>query len=122
MTQPTAHQHHVTPRELNAEMMRLSNLLDVRHQELIDVSHRWATSEDTYRLAKANAYLAATGTVQERQARVDKATSVERKEAHLAESLKKAAEFAIRNAQIQLSALQTVANAVRSEVEMAGRR
>jgi hypothetical protein len=112
----------ITPAQLNSEMIRLSRDLDVAHQELVDQSHAWAKSEGKYRLAKANAYLASTGTVQARQAHVDKVTDSERIEAHLSDALRVAALERVRNVRAQLSALQSVANAVRSEVEMAGRQ
>lgn len=111
----------ITPSQLRDEMLRLSRELDSAHEELINASRKWAESENTYRLAKANAFLASSGTVQARSAAVDKATSDERRSAHLAEALKVAALENVRNRRAQLSALQSVANAIRSEVEMAGR-
>lgn len=111
----------ITVADLRDEMLRLSRELDGAHDTLIKTSHDWAQAENTYRLAKANAYLASSGTVDSRKASVDKATSPERVTAHTAEALKVAALENVRNRRAQLSALQSVAHAVRSEVEMAGR-
>lgn len=111
----------ITVADLRAEMLRLSASLDRAHEELIRASSEWARTENEYRLAKANAFLASSGTVDARKATVDKATSVERVAAHTAEALKVAALENVRNRRAQLSALQSVAHAVRSEVEMAGR-
>lgn len=111
----------VTPRELVAEMIRLSSLLDEAHEELVRRSHEAAVSEDKYRCAKAVSFLASSGTVGERTAYQDKATSSERQAAHLAESLKVAALEMVRSRRTQLSCLQSIGAAVRSELEMAGR-
>jgi hypothetical protein len=111
----------ITPKNLTQELLRLSRLLDEAHDELIKQSHEWAVRENEYRLAKASAHLASSGTVDERRAYCDKATSQERLAAHLAEGLKVAALEAVRSRRAQLSALQSVGNAVRSEIEMAGR-
>jgi hypothetical protein len=105
--------------DLIAEMTRLSSRLDDAHAELVHRSYEWAKSENKYRLARANSYLASSGTVAEREARVDKATDTERLEAHTAEALKVAALESVRSVRAQLSACQSVANAVRSEMEMA---
>lgn len=107
--------------DLTAEMLRLSRALDVAHDDLIRRSNEWARVENEYRKARANTYLATSGTVAEREARVDKAVEGERYAAHLADGLKVAALEKVRSLRAQLSACQSVANAVRSDVEMAGR-
>lgn len=111
----------ITPQQLVQELLRMSKLLDQAHDELVARSHEWAKAEDCYRLAKANAFLASSGTVGERTARQDKATSDERHAAHLAEALKVAALEAVRSRRTQISAIQSVAAAVRSDLEMSGR-
>jgi hypothetical protein len=110
-----------TPRHLVDEMLRLSRLLDVAQEELKKASRDWARLENEYRKAKANAYLASSGTVDARKAAVDKATDQERHDAHLADALRVAALENVRNRRAQLSALQSIANAVKSEVELSGR-
>lgn len=111
----------ITIHDLSVEMVRLSKRLDEDHEALVAASADWARKENRYRLAKASAYLAASGTVDERKSHVDKATDLERFECHLAEGQKVAALERVRSTRAQLSALQSVASAVRSEQEMAGR-
>lgn len=111
----------ITPADLNQELLRLSRLIDEAQEELISRSHEWAEAENTYRLAKANAFLASSGTVDARKAAVDKATSRERMDAHLSDALRVAALENVRNRRQQINALQSVAAAVRSESELAGR-
>lgn len=111
----------ITPAQLNQDMLELSRLLDQHHDELVRAAHEYSEREDLYRLAKATAFLAATGTVADRQAHADKATSSERRAAHLAEQLMKAAFARVRSTQAQLSARQSVAQMVKSEMQMAGR-
>lgn len=110
-----------TPRHLVDEMLRLSRSLDEAQATLEKASRDWARQENEYRKAKANAYLASSGTVDARKAAVDKATDQERHDAHLADALRVAALENVRNRRAQLSALQSIANAVKSEVEMSGR-
>lgn len=112
----------ITPRELVDEMIRLSRELDSAHDRLVSKSEEWAQLENDYRLAKATAFLAATGrTVEEKKAHADQATSQQRVKAHAAEGLKVAALEKVRSLRAQLSALQSVSSSVRSEIEMAGR-
>jgi DNA-binding protein YbaB len=111
----------LTPHQLNKELVRLSRLLDQAQQNLEQRSHDWAKKEWEYRVARANAYLAASGTVDARKSSVDKAVKEEGEAAHLAEALKVAAVEGVRNLRQQLSAFQSLAAAVRSEIEMAGR-
>ncbi len=108
-----------TPGDLVAEMLRLSARLDQALAFFYDQSQEWAVAEDAYRSAKARAYLASDGTVPARNAQVDEACAVERQRAHLADAMRQAALEAVRSRRAQLSACQSVANAVRSEVEMA---
>lgn len=110
----------VTPAQLNADMIALSRLLDEHHAVLERACYEFSEKEDLYRLAKATAFLAATGTVGERQANTDKATSAERRAAHLSENLMKAAFARVRSTQAQLSARQSLAQLLKSEMRMAG--
>lgn len=102
--------------DLTTEMLRLSAALDQAQANLESCTRNEAVVENEYRKARANAYLATSGTVGEREAAVDKAVSNERYEAHLAAGLSKAALESVRNHRAQLSVLQTVANAVREEI------
>ena len=111
----------ITSEQIVAEMIRLSRRLDEDHDKLIEAARRYAVAEDRYRLEKAAAYLASSGTVDARKAHVDQATSQSRRESHEAEGLKVAALERVRSTRAQLSALQSVANAVKVEAELAGR-
>lgn len=90
------------------------------NDELYQLSVEWAHAEDKYRKAKSVAYLAASGTVAERNAHVDKVCSEDRLKAHLAESTKEAKKELVRSLQAQLSALQTIAALIRAEMHLAG--
>lgn len=111
----------VTPAELIQDMLELSQKLDGDHDDLIKACREYSEKEDIYRLAKANAYLAATGTVDQRKAYVDKTTSHERRDAHTAENLMKAGFARVKSTQIQISIRQSAAQMVKSEMQMAGR-
>lgn len=118
-----------TPAELVREMQRLSRELDKGLGYLHEVCQLWAVAEDAYRMARARAHLqaadalAAEGvdrpTVDEKRAWVDSQTSAERVEAHLQGAMRDAAREAVRSRRTQISALQSAANAVRAEIEMA---
>lgn len=112
----------ITPAMLTQEMLRLSKLLDQAHDELVAASHTAAEKEAEYRLLRAKAFTRASGkTVGDREAQALLQCGPEMQAAHLAESLKVAALERVRSIRAQLSACQSVATAVRSEVEMAGR-
>lgn len=110
---------HLDPRVMLDEKKRLDGLLEEALTELYNVTTRWAEAENTYRLAKANAYLASSGTVDARKAHVDKATSRERLDAHLSEGLMRAAHLNVRAKIAQLSAWQTGSTLSKTEMEMA---
>lgn len=109
-----------TPRELNAELLRLSRSLDEAQRDLEHLVREHAEAENAYHRARASAYLQTPdGTVAEREARVDLATADERHAAHLAEGLSRAALESVRSRRVQLSSLQTLANSVREEAKLA---
>jgi hypothetical protein len=97
-------------------MIAASHALDEAQAELETCVRRRANAEAEYRKAKANAYLATSGTVGEREAQVDKTIAAERYAAHLAEGLAQSALEAVRNRRTQLSVLQTVAGAIKEEM------
>jgi hypothetical protein len=97
-------------------MIAASHALDEAQAELETCVRRRANAEAEYRKAKANAYLATSGTVGEREAQVDKTIADERYAAHLAEGLAQSALEAVRNRRTQLSVLQTVAGAIKEEM------
>lgn len=108
----------LTPEEITAELLRLSRLLDERQEELVRFAREWAHAERDYRLARATAYKSSSGTVAERQAAVDAATIDQMHRAHESDALRQAALEAVRNARAQLSAVQSIANAVREEMKL----
>lgn len=106
--------------ELTQEMLRLSRLIDQGIAALTDQAREYAEAEHDYRQAKAQAWVSAPdGTVPERQAWVDGRCAPLRRRRDLAEGLKLAALEAVRSRRAQLSALQTVANALRAEMDLA---
>lgn len=105
--------------EMTEEMLRLSRLIDDGVAMLVRSAREYATAEDEYRLARATAFLAAGGSVGERNATADQKTSKERRAAHLAEGMKQAALEAIRARRAQLSALQSLLASHRAEAEFA---
>lgn len=107
----------LTYQGLQTEMLRLSSLLDSGIDTLIQFSRDFAVAEDTYRMARARAYLASSGTVDERKAQADLATSTERLESHTLDGLRQAALEAVRSRRQQISALQSLAGAFRAEAE-----
>lgn len=109
----------MTLAEITDEMLRLSRLLDDALAYLKRMADEYAHAEDAYRMAKAQAYMAAEGTVDERKSVADLATSKERTAALIADGRRQAALEAVRSRRGQLSALQTVANGMRSELELA---
>jgi hypothetical protein len=108
-----------TPAQLCTELLERSRQLDAAHDELRRCSFDYASAENQYRKAKALAYLAAEGPVAERQAVVDTKVENERYHAHLAEGLRVAALESVRSRRAQLTAVQTIVNATRSELELA---
>jgi hypothetical protein len=111
----------LTVHDILNEVERLMSLLDIDHQELVSASEAWAEAENDYRRAKAQAYLRCKGTVDERKAFVDLECESERLRAHLAEGSKVAALEKLRNTRQQLSACQSAAQSIRSEMQLAGK-
>lgn len=107
----------LTPADLQSEMIRLSRLLDQGIDYLTEAAVEYAETDNAYRMARAKALLESEGTVSERNAQADLATSKERVAARLADGMKQAALEAVRSRRQQLSALQSLAAAYRAEVE-----
>jgi hypothetical protein len=117
-----------TAADLIPEMTRLIRSLDKGLELLAKQATRWAESEDAYRLAQATRHFQSVDqlrgegierpTVDDKRRWVDLHTSKERRAAHEAEAMLKAAHEAVRSRRAQLSALQSVAAAVRAEAEI----
>ena len=115
----------VTGKELLDEMLRLSKLIENGIEILKTATSDEATTEDAYRRAKAEAWIGWVSTggkkdrVADREQAVVLATADERLKAKLAAAVKLSALEAVRARKTQLSALQTVSNSVKAEIELA---
>lgn len=105
--------------QLTAEARRLSDLIDRGVSALRKAALDYAEAEHTYRLAKASAYLNVEGTVAEREAQVYESVGDLRRARDIADGERQAALEAVRSRRTQLSALQSILAAHRSEVDHA---
>ena len=105
---------------LTAEAWRLSQLLDKGVVALREAAVVYAEAEHEYRERKAHAYLETeSGTVAEREAHTYALVGDWRRRRDLADGQRLAALEAVRSRRSQLSALQSLIAAHRSEVELA---
>ena len=105
---------------LTAEAWRLSGLLDKGIIALRDAAVAYAEAEHEYRERKAMAYLETeSGTVAEREAHVYAVVGGYRRDRDLADGQRLAALEAVRSRRAQLSALQSLISAFKSEAELA---
>lgn len=118
----------LTGDDLHSQLLELTNKLTHAQNELKTASLDWASAENAYRQAKAISYLTikslpdnVKATVATLEAMVDKSVQEERQRAYIARSLKEAALENVRSIRAQLSALQSIAASVRSELELAGK-
>lgn len=106
--------------ELVEEARRLSTLIDRGIAALRDSAKSAAHAEHDYRHAKAEAWqIVGEGLADEKRARVDAMTAELRMARDIAEGERQAALEAIRSRRSQLSALQSILAATRSEIELA---
>jgi DNA repair exonuclease SbcCD ATPase subunit len=111
----------MTTQQLEEKILEAVAELRDATDELTTQAREWAKADHAYRRAKSIAYLASSGTVAERQAHVDKTCGDERDNAHSAEALKEAAKEKVRALLGELSAYQTLAGLLRSEMSLEGR-
>lgn len=111
----------MTKDELENKLLATIAELRDASDTLTDLAREWAKADHYYRHGKAVAYLSCTGTVAERQAHVDKACKEEREKAHTAEALREAQREKVRALMAELTAYQTMAGLMRSEMAMEGR-
>lgn len=104
---------------LTAEAHRLSGLLDKGVAALREAGIAYAEAEHDYRKAKAEAYLVTGGTVAEREAQAYGMVGDRRRSRDLADAGRVAALEAVRSRRTQLSALQSLLAAHRSEADFA---
>lgn len=100
---------------LNRQLLDAADKLRDSLADLEGRSVKYAQAERAYRFGRSTAYLATSGTVGEREARVDQSVSDLRYERDLAEGLKVSALEAVRSNRGVLSAVQTLANLYREE-------
>lgn len=106
--------------ELIVEARRLSDLIDKGVQALVRTASDLADAEHAYRLAKAQAWVHADRELaKDREAQVDAATADLRRARDIAEGMRQAALEGLRSRRVQLSALQSIMAATRSEMELA---
>lgn len=110
---------HTDFESLSAEAVRLSALLDKGVQALREAAVAYAEAEHAYREAKAVAYLTTVGTVAEREAQAYGLVGDKRRARDLADATRLAALEAVRSRRTQLSALQSLLAAHRSEADFA---
>ncbi len=101
--------------DLNVQLLEAADRLRASLADLEQRSKDYAQAERAYRMQKATAYLATTGTVGEREAYIEKAINDWRYERDLADGLKLSALEAVRGNRGVLSAVQTLANLYREE-------
>ena len=104
---------------LTAEAHRLSGLIDKGVAALRDAAVAYAEAEHDYRRAKAAAYLTTEGTVAEREAETYGLVGDRRRARDICDANRLAALEAVRSRRTQLSALQSVLAAHRSEADFA---
>jgi hypothetical protein len=110
--------------DLNEELRRLSRKLETANDQFRSDGHEWARAEDAYKGAKATKRLASKAdnpkaTIPELDALVDIGCARERTQAYIARANREASHELVRSLRSQLSALQSIAASVRSEIEMA---
>lgn len=105
--------------ELTREILEAKRSMDAAELEHREQVAAAALADRELRMAESTAYIAAGGTVGEREARMKQATSELRYRHKLADGLERSALEAIRNARQYLSALQSLAAASREEAHLA---
>lgn len=105
--------------EMAEEGRRLTRLLDDALNYVSRQVKEAAQAENDYRHAKARAWVEApAGTVPEREAWVNGVTADARQRRDLADGMRRAGMEAVHSRRVQISLLQSIANAYRAEAEM----
>jgi hypothetical protein len=103
--------------ELAAEARRLSDKIDAGVSALNGAARDEADREHEYRKARAVAWQHVEGSAKEREDGVDSVTAGERRARDIARGSRQAALEALRSRRQQLSAVQTLTAALKSELE-----
>ena len=105
--------------EAEAEVKRLSRLLDAGLDVLRSTAEEVAEHEREYRKARGLAWVTETeGTAAQKEAQVDARTADLRYRRDLAEGMRRAALESVRSRSTQISMWQTLLNAHRAEAEI----
>lgn len=109
----------LTQEELYAEYQRLTLHLESAIANLYTAGKDWAEKDDKHRRAKAIAFVEVIGAKnkEEREAKADSRFAAERLESNIALSFKEATHAEVMARRTQMSALQTIIAARRSELE-----
>lgn len=129
LRKPHAVREEVIPQDLVVELLRLSDSLEAATDEYGAAAFEYGEAESAYRKAKAVSYLAAVNddkpkkvrerrTIPALEATRDIECENERLQERIAKARKEALGEKVRSHRAQLSALQTVANALRAEMEL----
>lgn len=102
---------------LNEDLQSTSKELLSECDELATLARDAANKENSYRMAKATAYIKSEGTVDARKAQVDLITEKERLASHIADGVLDASRERVRSLRAVLSALQTIAGGYKAEAE-----
>lgn len=105
--------------ELARQLVDAKREIDAALEQYEEAIYADAEADRAAKLAKATAYLAASGPVAERQAQMDEATADVQYKARLAEGLKRAAAQTVESKRQWLSALQSLASLTRAEAALA---
>lgn len=109
----------LTSSELHAEMQRIVAQLDQAHSELVRYTRMAANSDSQYKIEWSKAFLRSPAKTEKmRAAEADLETAEQRRQRHLDEGMKVSALEAVRSKRGQLSALQTISNAMREEAAL----
>lgn len=111
----------MTKQELEEKLLATIAELRDASDNLTDLAREWARADHDYRHAKAVSYLSSSGTIPERTAIVDRECRNERERAHAAESLREAAKEKVRALMSEITAYQTLAALMRSEMQLEGK-
>lgn len=106
----------ITPADVEAEIVRLSALLDTATTEIARRARDAAEKHVAYKRSEAVAYLHASGSIPERKAQALTATADEFLASEVADARVLAAREAAHNTRSQLDALRSVAANVRAQV------
>jgi hypothetical protein len=108
----------ITVGDLVGDLLTKSQALEEANEELVLASEKWAYAERDYRRAYSVSYMQAEGAVETRKVSAHVRSLKEELARNLAEGFKVAALENVRSRRAQLSATQSVANAIKAELEL----